>query len=248
MKDNQPFKVHQEREVRRFSLLNVGSSIMELLNLEFGLLYTIKEFLLRPADSMRSYLAEGRLNYFSPFRLLFLSTAILLIAFQSLDMSEQFEQGFQIGANGSIRQMEDNTKAEAALALSKRIFSLIQEYFNILIWLYIPVLSFFTWIGNRKAGLNFAEHIVFNTWYTAIVNFFVLLLFIGNWLGAGTFVTWLYTILSLFYFTWFYHDLFKKSWLRAFFEGLGMSLISAFIYTFGLGILFGMALAKGWIG
>lgn len=245
--DNQPFKVSKEREVRRFSLLNVGSSILELLNLEYGLLYTVKEFLIRPAESMRSYLGMGRLQYFSPFRLLLLSTAVLLIAFQWMDIGEEFQKGFQVGASGSMEQIEDPSKAQAALELSQKVFGLIQEYFNILIWLYIPVLSFFTWLVNRKAGLNFAEHIVFNTWYTAIVNLFVLFIFLGSMLGAGTFMTWMYTLLSLFYFTWFYHDLFKKSWLRAFFEGFAMSLLSAIIYSFGLGIIFGFILVKGWL-
>jgi hypothetical protein len=246
---NPKIKVQKEREVRRYSLLNVGSSIMDAINLEHGLLYTIKEFLLRPGQSTRAYLGEGRLNYFSPFRMLLLSTALLLILIQSVELDQEFEKSFLQGANATAEAMNDtdSEKAMKAKELSLNIMSLIQEYFNVFIWLYIPVISLFTWLFNRKSGLNYAENIVFNTCYTSIVNLFAFIFLLGYLVDLGGFGTLIYTLLSLVYFVWYYQDLFGKSLIRSVFEGIIMSMVSAFIYSFALGIIFGMALAKGWI-
>lgn len=243
------FKVQKEREVRRYSLLNVGSSVMDAFNIEHGLLYTIREFLLRPGQSTRAYLGTGRLNYFSPFRMLLLSTALLLVIIQSVDFGSELEQSFLEGANMSADSMhqDDVAKAEKAKEFSLKIFSLIQEYFNVFIWLYIPVVSFFTWILNRRSGLNYAENVVFNTCYTAIVNLFALVFLLGYFVDFGGMGTLIYTLLSLVYFVWYYHDLFGKSILRSIIEGLVMTLISGIIYSFSLGIIFGWALAKGYV-
>jgi len=239
------FKVTQERKVRRFSLTNIGSSLLDAFNLEYGLLFTLKEFILRPGKSTRSYLGEGRLRFFSPFRLLFITTALLLILMQFYVDSKDFEEGFKLGASGSAENWDAEADAEAS-RISRRIFELFQEYYNILIWLYIPVVSFFSWLFNfRKGGFNYAEHVVFNTCYTSIVNVFSVIMALGYYLDISTVSSIIYLVLSIIYFAWYYRDLFNKSWIRALLEGLIITILSASIYAFSLGISLGLLIAKG---
>ncbi|WP_421753570.1 DUF3667 domain-containing protein [Croceimicrobium sp.] len=243
MSQTPKFLVKQERQVRRYSLRNMGSSILDAFNLEYGILYTLKEFLIRPGQSTRNYLGEGRLNYSSPFRLLILSTALLLVLIQSSSVGSDFEAGFNYGASQNAEAQTENQQAQLQ---GEAVLALFSEYFNLLLWLYIPVISFFSWLFNRKRNLNFAEHIVFNSYYTSLINVFSLIMVLDLFLGNGI-ASFLYFVIALVYYSWFYKDLLSKSWLRSILEALAISAISGIIYALSLGFLLAIALSKGLI-
>lgn len=247
MPENPQYTVQQERTVRRFDLRNLGSSILDALNFEHGILHTFKSLIVNPGKSTLHYLQDGRLKYFSPFRLLVLSTAILLLLVQSADFTANFEEGVQAGWDNAA----DNPSAEKqemGKKMAARVSELIQEYFNFMIWFYIPVVSFFSWLFNRKKGLNYAEHVVFNTYYTSVINALSLIFILSYFVPTlQTAMFWLYSILSLLYFLWYYRSLFQKGWLRTIGEATLITIVSAVLYYFSLGIALGLALAKGWI-
>jgi len=245
MSQTPKFLVKQERQVRRYSFRNMGSSILDAFNLEYGILFTLKELLIRPGASIRSYLQEGRLKYTSPFRLLILSTAILLLLFQSSEVASDFEKGFNYGVNQNAQAGAENTITDSDKSAAM-VYKLFSEYFNLFLWFYIPVISFFSWLFNLKRDLNFAEHIVFNSFYTSLINVFSVIMLLEFVIGNDI-TGLLYIIIALIYYIWFYKDLLGKSWIRAFGEGILISLISAVIYTFSLGILLAIALSKGLI-
>ena len=60
----------------RITLRKVRSQILEQLNLEKGLGYTIKRFLLRPRQAVEEYLYQNRKIYIKPFSFLLLTSAI----------------------------------------------------------------------------------------------------------------------------------------------------------------------------
>lgn len=247
MPDNPQYTVHQERTVRRFDLRNLGSSILDALNFENGILHTFRSLLLKPGPSTIDYLQDGRLKYFSPFRLLVLSTAILLLLLQSADFTSNFEEGVQAGWENAADDRSDE-KQEMGMKIAARVSGLIQEYFNFMIWFYIPVISFFSWLFNRKKGLNYAEHVVFNTYYTSVINAFSLI-FILSYLfpNLQTVMFWVYSLFSLIYFLWYYRSLFEKKWLTSIAEATFITILAGVLYYFSLGIALGLALAKGWI-
>ncbi|QNR24186.1 DUF3667 domain-containing protein [Croceimicrobium hydrocarbonivorans] len=245
MSQTPKFLVKQERQVRRYSFRNMGGSILDAFNLEYGILFTLKELLLRPGASIRSYLQEGRLKYTSPFRLLILSTAILLLLFQSSEVASDFQEGFNYGANQNAEAGVEASKVDGAKSAAK-VYELFSEYFNLLLWFYIPVISLFSWLFNLKRDLNFAEHIVFNSFYTSLINVFSLIMLLEFALG-NELTGILYILLAFVYYMWFYKDLFEKSWLRSFWESIAVSVISALIYIFLIAILMALAIQKGLI-
>ncbi len=246
MSQNPKFLVKNEREVRRYDLRNLGSSLLDAFNFEFGVLFTLKSLLSRPGKSTLDYLSKGRLRYFSPFRLLLISTAILLIIVKSSDISSDFEEGLRLGMNETEAQLATDKEAKAQ-DLSLKIYTLFKDNFNILIWLYIPFVSFFSYLFNVKRRLNYAEHIVFNTYYTSVVNIFSLILLLGYQLYIEVFLSLLYMLLSIVYYAWFYKDLLGKSWGRSILDTILINLISIFFYSIGTGFLIGFAIAKNWV-
>lgn len=239
------FEVTERRKVKRYNLRNALSSTLDAFNLERGLLHTLLSLIKSPGISTRHYLADGRLRYSSPFKLLLISTTLVLLIFQSsnlnpwpslkgpenaenvTDLTEaQFEKGFAVG-----KSLNPDSKAEAQLVSEKfeRISKIYNDYFNLVIWLYIPIVSFFSWFFKRKRDLNYAEHIIFNTYYTSVINVFSLILFLSPFVNTMLLFS-LYMILSLGYFIYYYHSLFDLTWLRSIGEGIGISLLSVLIY------------------
>jgi hypothetical protein len=236
------FIVKQERSVRRYNIKNLAHSLLDAFNLEHGIFFTIKEFVMRPGRSTRLYLGLGRLKFTSPFRLLILSTAVLLILLRSSSFSSGFEEGFKMGADGTATVVESD-KPRVPI---ERVYELFSEYFNLFIWFYIPFVSLFTFLFNRKAKLNYAEHIVFNAFYTSILNFATLLLFFGYFLDS-IYLSIIYSLFGMGYFVWFYKDLFYKSWFKSIWQSITITITAGILYTFFVGILIGALLASGWI-
>ncbi len=246
MLQNPKFTVSQEREVRRFDLRNVGSSILEMFNLQYGILFTLWALVSNPGKITKHYLLEGRLKYFSPFRLLVLSTALLLILFSTSDFGKEFEEGFMLGSNAVEPSLEEQKRIQGQKAAAK-VLEIFQDYFNILIWMYIPFISFFSWLLNRKRGLNYAENIVFNTYYTSMVNLFTLPILLGYVFEIEEIATYVSFILIVAYYAWYYKDIFEKSWLRASLEALMITVISTLLYGILIGLSLGMAIGSGLI-
>ncbi|GEM_PF-1111660 len=248
------FVVREERRLKRFDLKNAFSSIMESFNLERGLWYTLVSLIKSPGSSTRHYLQDGRLRYVSPFRLLVVSTTLLVLIFNSSGFSDGFTFGFE---NGALENTETISEAQFKTGLklgagiegdlnpekqakvnekAEAVGAFFTNYFNLIIWLYIPIVAFFTWLFNRKQELNYAEHLIFNTFYTSVINLLTLVFFFGSLIDMGI-VYGFYLVLSVGYFVYYYRDLFHKSWLRSIIESLSLTLISFVIYTFCIALL-----------
>lgn len=241
---NPKYLVKNERMVRRYDLRNLGSSLMDAFNLEYGILATLWSLITKPGESTKHYLSDGRLKYFSPFRLLILSTALLLILIQGSDMASNFEEGFMLGVEGNGNTVEEAKKIKAE-QFAHRVSNLFMEYFNILLWLYIPIISLFTFLFNRKKSLNYAEHIVFNTYYTSVINLVSIIIVPGYYFGYESIVMYIYLAITLAYFIWYYRELFDKTWGRALLDTLLSTLIAFTIYGLGMGFLLGAGIASG---
>lgn len=247
------FIVREERRVKRFNLRNAIGSILESFNLERGILFTLVSLIKSPGASTRHYLEAGRLRYISPFRLLLFSTTALVIIFNSTDFNNQFVLGFQeaqkVDGEMTIAEMQfsdgyeaasgmaadqmseaEKAKAKEISDLSSKLFT---EYFNIIIWAYIPILAFFTWLFNRKKDLNYAEHLIFNSFYTSIVNVLTLMFFVAYFVDMQILYL-IYMTLSLGYFIYYYRDLLAKTWVRAISEGMLIYLLSLIVYAISM--------------
>ena len=87
-----------------------------ITNIEYGILFTIKELFTRPGYMMRDYLEGKRIKYFKPFSMLFVLAAIytILITVVFPDPSSKFKQ--DIADQVSYEMILDEIAAEVAEA------------------------------------------------------------------------------------------------------------------------------------
>lgn len=140
--------------VRNF-LREVSGSVFQINK---GLLFTIREFSLRPGQSIYNYLNGKRKPYFKPIAYVFtLSTLYFLVS--RIFGSETIINGFAAGwAEGATNE---DIKKKGVLIIDW--FGSNYGYTTLLL---LPVFSFASYIGFRKFKLNYLEHIVINAYIT----------------------------------------------------------------------------------
>ena len=161
-----------------------------------GMFYTIKELFTRPGHSVREYIEGKRINYYS-----FVNLILMLVAISAL---------LQPYAHISMADVTTKEAKEAMGALEK----FVAEHPKLVIIITVPFYSAFSFAWFRKAGLNFSEHLVLNS-YRIIPE-----LIVGLVLTAITavysdtkLVTMVYLVVSIVfsivYPTWFYYQFFS---------------------------------------
>ena len=158
---------HQEnKEIRRITFKNGISQIFDALNLQKGWLYTLKSLLLDPGRLVKYYLGVGRYSTISPWKLLFLTTALSLFLIIQFDLNSLFTNQFIEGTNESSAGTEK---------VNAEIFIFFNDYYNIILWSSIPVFALVFFLILRRS-FNYFEHVIIYTYYLVLGNIFVILL------------------------------------------------------------------------
>lgn len=123
------------------------SEISSVLNFQKGILYTIKELLIRPGQNIRAFIAEDRNRLVKPIMFILITSLIYTIIVRIF----HFKDGFIDGASDSLENTESATLA---------IFKWVQEnygYANILMAVFIGL-----WLKVffRKYPFNFFEILI----------------------------------------------------------------------------------------
>lgn len=217
----------QKRAVKRFKLSNIFSWILDGFSLDHGAFHTLKNLTFRPGEMVKSYLQEGRLDFTPPFRLLLVTTTIVLISFEYSSIQDE--------TIANYKTLNDSNTSEE---LTKYLGELFQRYANIFLWLIIPFLSLFSWLFNRKSGFNYAENLVLNTFYTVFVNLIFVILLFDPWINSGVLFT-IYTLVSILHYMLCLKGMFGISWLKSFWQMLGIFTISIILYGLLIAVTFG---------
>jgi hypothetical protein len=204
-------RITEEREFKRFSLRNIISSFLATFNLERGLWFTLKAIFLSLHFLVDEYLGEGRLKFIAPFRILILTTGLALVL-----LMDSFLSGWNNHETGD----SDFSAAGSQF---------FQNYFNTLIWIFIPILALISYWFNRIAAFNYAENLVIWTYLTSVGNILTLLMF--RPVGSSNFWAFLSGLLTVLYFVFYYHSLYPKSWFRTSWESLVVLILSFIIYV-----------------
>lgn len=129
-------------ELTRINGQYIVKEIGNVLNFDKGILYTIRELILRPGVSIRKFIQEDRNRLVKPIIFLILSSLIYTIAQQTL----HFEDGY--------------VKADMGNSAVTKIFEWIQNnygYANIFMGVFI---AFCTKLFFRKSGFNIYEILI----------------------------------------------------------------------------------------
>ncbi len=224
--------VNDQRKVDRITFSTIMATLLSAFNVERGFFYTLKLLLLRPGQLMQLYLWEGRYILYSPFRLLLVTTALSLFSVYLFDWDQGF-QNFQKGVEDG-----QNMGKLAPNAMQ----NLVLEWYNLFLWLFIPIMAVFSWLFFFKKGYNYAEHLVFQTFHICQLNILTL--------GFGMLVPWVSSglvYLIIFIGSVVYYTFSLLSWLKPKpLPGLLLSLLGYvagyFFYFLFLSTLIGIIL------
>jgi hypothetical protein len=179
-----------------------------------GIFSLIPMVLFRPGTLALQYVQGKRKRYFSIFQYLILVVGIITFIMSKTNYMENVMQSFNPdGAKGSAR----------VLAVQSRLMGFIQHYFNIFLFAFLPVFSFFSWLFFRSKGYNYAENFVLQASIQAQLNTLSLVIIPLSLLLGKEFqgvVIILSFLLLLLAHMMANRQFFKVSFVKAFFKGL----------------------------
>lgn len=211
-------KVPQEPPVQRLSFRYLIDQVLQVLNLERGIGYTIKWMVLNPRKAIQQYLFEDRKRMVKPLSFVVLIAAIttyltVTFIFQGDELLNQLH------ADPDWEEVPENLKP-----IIDKLLIISQKYFNLSYLSTIPLLSFATFLVFKESGLNLTEHLVINSYLYCMQSFFIILII--------PFLVWLPQLGAILaipifgYLIYAYASIFELKWL----EAVGKVLLVYVIY------------------
>jgi hypothetical protein len=126
----------------------VGHDIQHgILHVDKGILYTLKELLLRPGVTIRNFLAGKRVNYFKPTAMLFLLATFYGFLYHYFDI------------HISTVYIDEGTKE---YILQKKMEAWMASHYSLIMLASIPFSALASRLAFFKSGYNYVEHLVIN--------------------------------------------------------------------------------------
>ncbi len=196
----------QEAHTHRFTLGHFLHEIPHtILHVDKGLFYTAKEMALRPAATLRHYLAGQRMRHFKP-----LAYVLLLAGFSSFIYA--------------VLHLHPYNPNEPNLGPAGRV---MQEYINqgsgkYLSWFMVgslPFMALLTWGLLRRVRFNYAECLVISAYITGTGSLLTMPFYLPYYLYNGTaqmgMVSLCSMVVMLAYQTWAYASLLAPTGISA---------------------------------
>jgi len=211
-------EIIDKRIVKRITVSNFLSNVLEAFNISRGGVYTVKRLLINPGQLAREYIGVSRHRITPPINILIISTAISLLLLTQLEFFDKVIDESLIVTHPS----QEDIKTE--------VIQTFTSYFNLLLWIYIPISALLSSWFNRKRGLNYAENLVFQAYNLCVTNFVLILFFpITYWSLDVTFS--IYQIAAFAYMVYGYKVFFRKKWIRSILETAAVFLIGSFLWS-----------------
>jgi hypothetical protein len=145
----------QTADTHRFSLKHIfHEAVHTFTHADKGLLKLIPDLFTKPGETVRNYIAGQRKKYFNPIQYLLIVTAIIMFVMIQFHMMES-SMSAPVG-NLSARQL-----------YFQQFNMFIYKYFNVIIFLSIPLFALITWFFFRRSGYNYAENLIMQIFYSA---------------------------------------------------------------------------------
>lgn len=190
-----------------------------------GILFTLREMLLRPGPALRAYLSGQRRPYFAPLSYLLLTAGISTFLLSVLHIMP-----FNLHDPNLTPQMQQ---------VMMGVMAPILKYMAWLQVLALPLTGLLTWLALRRAGINYAESVIINAFIigtSTVINLaFVPVMYAFSGTAQVVWVTWFMVPVMLGYQAWVYAQLLLVTGLRAVGRHLRGVLVSA--VNFGILLL-----------
>lgn len=207
---------------RRITMRAIFDDIFnQISNVDKGLIYTFFLLFKKPDQVVLDYLAGKTIKYSSPFKYLIFWTAVSALIYIGFGFYDQ-----QVAVTANLMQPNDDPKANEFATLYN---DLMRQNFQLVSILYIPFFAIFTRLFFKKSGLNYAEHLVANAYFSAQASIVFMPILLLN-LSTDLIFT-LSTLIMVLYYTYAIRKLFKQNWFAAFFKVVLIYFVSILLFS-----------------
>lgn len=219
-------KIPEHIPIKRITLQGIGEEILAQFNLEKGLGYTVRELLVAPDRLIATYLFEDRSRAMRPLTLLLLVVTVTTLAVL-----------WRFPAETEIREgIRDSDLPSTLLPAMEQFVYFSRQYYNLLLMSALPAIALGSFLLFGALKLNYAEHLVINTYIFSIQTIltlpFVPFVTLAPWLGI------VMAVLSAGYFLYAYRAVFQNNWKTIIWKTLVIFLIAQSLQGVLMGILF----------
>lgn len=196
-----------------------------ILHLNNGFFYTTKQLFTRPGHSTREFIEGKRIKHYKPVLFLFVLAGLYGFLLHYLDV------GFMIPAN------------DKGAAASAKMSEWMASHYSLIELIYLPITAFASWLGFRKWGYNYFEHLIINAYGAGLrlavnILLFPILFLIKNPL---VYMMWsgILTTLTLLMTGWLYMQFFANrplgpTILRMILTGIYLSVFTILMVMIGM--------------
>ncbi|MGQ7855049.1 DUF3667 domain-containing protein [Pedobacter sp. WC2501] len=188
----------QKSSTHRYSIKHflAHDFVHGIWHVDKGILFTLKALFTRPGHSVREFIQGKRVPYFSfvTLILLILTVSSLIAPYTHFNMSDLMPKG-----------------GKAVMSSTEKFIS---EHPKLILIITIPIYSLLSFLGFRKAKLNYSEHLVLNSNRVIVELIMGLLISVVTIFYTDTKVIVFFTygmglFLGFFYSIWFYYQFFS---------------------------------------
>lgn len=174
-----------------------------VLHMDRGILYSLKELMLRPGHLMRAYLEGRRAKQVKPLLLLMISAAAVVLLGKYLLGGDLFGSAMQAGFS-EARSMQPGSSVDPAVAMGT--FNVVKDWINAhlaaVTLILLPFEAAAFWLAFRGRGLNYPEWLVITAFLTVQTFIFMALaILVRTWVphaqGWSVALASLYAVFSL---------------------------------------------------
>jgi hypothetical protein len=215
----------QKADTHRFTLAHLAHELLHALtHTDKGIIFLIKEMLYRPGKVALEYNAGKRKKYFNPISFLLIMMALQIFLAKKTHIYEgYFEQTEQllkgISKSYKVKELEKDNQLEIAKKQNPKL----QENIKAITFLFLPLLSLFTWFLFKKTKNTYAENLVFNVLIqgqTYLYFVFCCIIPFAVYPHSVLLTMYLYLVTSIAYSIFAYRQFYQQRWGITIFKGL----------------------------
>ncbi len=213
----------------KYVLNEVGASVLQV---DRGIIFTIKELFTRPGHSIRAYLEGKRVNHYRAISFLLVTSTIYALVAYWLGEQTNLSEAIGGAISGITDKDKDQNLANSYFITLLKWLGAHPSYFALILF---PFFSFASYIAFIKFGYNYFEHLILNAYLTGlqsiIYTFFIPITKIfGDTYLVGSTQLFLGTMATF----WMYSQFFKDTslWVK-----ILLTILSYILYFLLISIL-----------
>lgn len=227
VQDNYCGHCGQKATVGKLTTAQVGQELFNnLLQIDHGFWYTCKELFVRPGASIREYLQGQRVKHVKPITYVLALWTIYFVLSRLTDQNTWMDDIL----NGWLRHEDGETESSR----STQVMIWFSKNLTYTTLLLLPVFSLASYLSFLRAGWNYMEHFVLNTYITGQQAILYLLIMLLNTIEGLPRILDFSGFLAFGYTIWVYRQFFPKHHWALLLLRIGLIFLLYLLFSLGL--------------